>query len=189
MFLPGRSSSYLLLASEEFSHTGWRCRNQVQDSHRSPFCSRRVDKTQSICAGKVAEWAKGLPQPARCVYESGAVSRMLRPSGDRARTGRRDATFPARMLAVGAPGLPPRPDAREAPAPGVPAQEGDRVSRKDRMDEGPQGMARQARIRGPLRAARLRGMPREREIARAQARKARQGHRGARRRGGLLKSR
>jgi len=74
---------------------------------------------------------------------------------------------------AGMRGLPPRPDAREAPAPGVPAQEGDRVSRKDRMDEGPQGMARQARIRGPLRAARLRGMPREREVARAQARKAR----------------
>jgi len=85
---------------------------------------------------------------------------------------------------AGMRGLPPRPDAREAPAPGVPAQEGDRASRKDRMDEGPQGMARQARIRGPLRAARLRGMPREREVARAQAHKARRGHRGARRRGG-----
>lgn len=70
-------------------------------------------------------------------------------------------------------GLPPRPDAREAPAPGVPAQEGDRASRKDRMDEGPQGMARQARIRGPLRAVRLRGISREREVARAQTRKAR----------------
>ena len=52
------------------------------------------------------------------------------------------------------------------------------------MGEGPQGMARQARIRGPLRAARLRGISREREVARAQARKARQGHRGARCRGG-----
>lgn len=72
-------------------------------------------------AGKVAEWAKGLPQPARCVYESGptgfdlqrkleaagvecvvgAVSKMLRPSGDRVKTDRRDATFLARMLAVG----------------------------------------------------------------------------------------
>lgn len=31
----------------------------------------------------------------------GAVSKMPRPSGDRARTGRRDATFLARMLAVG----------------------------------------------------------------------------------------
>lgn len=62
-----------------------------------------------------------MPQPAGCVYESGptgfdlkrkpgkagvpcvvgAVSKMLRPSGDRARTDRRDATFLARMLAVG----------------------------------------------------------------------------------------
>ena len=67
-------------------------------------------------AGKVAEWAKGMPQPAGCACGSGptgfglkrkpgkagvpcvvsAVSKMLRPSGDRARTGRRDATFLAR---------------------------------------------------------------------------------------------
>ena len=31
----------------------------------------------------------------------GAVSKMLRPSGDRVKTDRRDATFLARMLAVG----------------------------------------------------------------------------------------
>nr|WP_242622181.1 hypothetical protein [Olsenella sp. Marseille-P4559] len=67
------------------------------------------------------EWARGLPQPARCVYESGptgfglkrklgaavvecvmgAVSKMLRPAGDRVRADRRDAVFLARMLAVG----------------------------------------------------------------------------------------
>lgn len=69
----------------------------------------------------VAEWVLSLPQPARCVYESGptgfdlqrkleaagvecvvgAVSKMLRPSGDRVKTDRRDAIFLARMLAVG----------------------------------------------------------------------------------------
>lgn len=69
----------------------------------------------------VAEWAKSQPQPARCVYESGptgfdlqrrlaeagveccvgAVSKMLRPSGDRVKTDKRDAVFLARMLAVG----------------------------------------------------------------------------------------
>ena len=69
----------------------------------------------------IAEWAKAQPQPARCVYESGptgfdlqrklaaagveccvgAVSKMLRPSGDRVKTDKRDAVFLARMLAVG----------------------------------------------------------------------------------------
>ncbi|MCC6098333.1 MAG: IS110 family transposase [Olsenella sp.] len=69
----------------------------------------------------VAEWVLSLPQPSRCVYESGptgfdlqrrlekagvgcvvgAVSKMLRPSGDRVKTDRRDAIFLARMLAVG----------------------------------------------------------------------------------------
>lgn len=69
----------------------------------------------------VAEWARTMPQPARCVYESGptgfdlqrrlakagveccvgAVSKMLRPSGDRVKTDKRDAVFLARMLAVG----------------------------------------------------------------------------------------
>ena len=69
----------------------------------------------------IAEWAKSVPQPARCVYESGptgfdlqrklaeagveccvgAVSKMLRPSGDRVKTDKRDAVFLARMLAVG----------------------------------------------------------------------------------------
>ena len=69
----------------------------------------------------VARWAKSQPQPAKCVYESGptgfdlqrrlaeagveccvgAVSKMLRPSGDRVKTDKRDAVFLARMLAVG----------------------------------------------------------------------------------------
>lgn len=69
----------------------------------------------------VAEWALSLDGPVRCVYESGptgfdlqrslsaagvecvvgAVSKMLRPSGDRVKTDKRDAVFLARMLAVG----------------------------------------------------------------------------------------
>ena len=69
----------------------------------------------------VAKWAAGLPQPARAVYESGptgfhlkrsldrlglpcavgAVSKMLKPAGDRVKTDKRDAVFLARMLAVG----------------------------------------------------------------------------------------
>ena len=69
----------------------------------------------------IASWASSLPQPARAVYESGptgfdlkrsldalglpcvvgAVSKMLRPAGDRVKTDRRDAAFLARMLAVG----------------------------------------------------------------------------------------
>ena len=66
-------------------------------------------------------WIKDLPQPVQCVYESGptgfhllrhlhkaniacslgAVSKMLRPSGDKIKDDRRDALFLARMLAVG----------------------------------------------------------------------------------------
>ena len=72
-------------------------------------------------AGAVAKWAAGLPQPARAVYESGpagfdlkrspgalglpacvgAVSKMLKPSGDRVKTDKRDAVSLSRMLAVG----------------------------------------------------------------------------------------
>ena len=72
-------------------------------------------------AAEIAAWAAALPQPARAVYESGptgfdlkrrldalglpcavgAVTKMLRPSGDRVKTDRRDADFLARMLAVG----------------------------------------------------------------------------------------
>jgi len=69
----------------------------------------------------IIKWIKKLPSPARCVYESGptgydllrklraadiwcvigAVSKMLRPSGDRIKNDKRDAVFLARMLAVG----------------------------------------------------------------------------------------
>lgn len=69
----------------------------------------------------IASWASVLPQPARAVYESGptgfdlkrsldalelprcvgAVSKMLKPAGDRVKTDRRDAASLARMLAVG----------------------------------------------------------------------------------------
>lgn len=72
-------------------------------------------------APAVAQWASGLPQPTHAVYESGptgfdlarsltslglecgvgAVSKMLRPAGDRVKTDKRDAVFLARMLAVG----------------------------------------------------------------------------------------
>ncbi len=69
----------------------------------------------------IIEWTKGLPVPTQLVYESGptgfdlarklidaglacrvgAVSKMLRPTGDRVKTDKRDAVFLARMLAVG----------------------------------------------------------------------------------------
>ena len=71
----------------------------------------------------IAEWAakSEFPKPVKCVYESGptgfdlqrklqaagvkccvgAVSKMFKPAGDRVKTDRRDATFLARMLAVG----------------------------------------------------------------------------------------
>lgn len=70
----------------------------------------------------VAEWVRALPQPAKCVYESGvtgfdlqkrlaedgvdcvvgAVSKMIRPAADKRRKNdRNDAEFLARMLAVG----------------------------------------------------------------------------------------
>lgn len=70
----------------------------------------------------VAEWARSLPQPAKCVYESGvtgfdlqkrlsedgvdcvigAVSKMIKPVVDKRRKNdRNDAEFLARMLAVG----------------------------------------------------------------------------------------
>lgn len=71
--------------------------------------------------GEVAEWARSLPQPAGCLYESGptgfdlkrklealgvpchvgAVTKMVRPSGDRVKTDKRDARFLSRLLAVG----------------------------------------------------------------------------------------
>lgn len=72
--------------------------------------------------GELASWIKSLPQPAKCVYESGvtgfhlcrelramgadcaigAVSKMHRPAADRGRkTDRRDAHFLAVQLALG----------------------------------------------------------------------------------------
>ena len=99
------------------------------DVHARTICaSALVHETGEIVrssfgydAAAVAEWAATLPQPARAVYESGptgfdlkrsldglglptcvgAVTKMLRPSGDRVKTDRRDADFLARMLAVG----------------------------------------------------------------------------------------
>lgn len=72
----------------------------------------------------IAAWAEALPAdgPAECLYESGptgfhlkraldapglpchvgAVTKMVRPSGDRVKTDRRDARFLATLLAVGA---------------------------------------------------------------------------------------
>ena len=70
----------------------------------------------------VADWVRSLPQPAKCVYESGvtgfdlqkkldamgvdcvvgAVSKMIKPAADRKRKNdRNDAAFLARMLSVG----------------------------------------------------------------------------------------
>ena len=86
-----------------------------------PETGEIVQKSFPYDPWAVAEWAKAQPQPAKCVYESGptgfdlqrrlseagveccvgAVSKMLRPSGDRVKTDRRDAAFLARMLAVG----------------------------------------------------------------------------------------
>ena len=86
-----------------------------------PETGEMVRKAFPHGAGRVAEWARGMPQPAGCACGSGpagsglkrkpgkagvpcvagAVSKMLGPSGDRARTDRRDAAFLARMLAVG----------------------------------------------------------------------------------------
>lgn len=99
------------------------------DVHARSICaSALVHETGEVVrssfgydAKAVAEWAAGLPQPCHAVYESGptgfdlkrsldslgvptvvgAVTKMLRPSGDRVKTDRRDADFLARMLAVG----------------------------------------------------------------------------------------
>ena len=98
----------------------------------------------------------------------GAVSKMLQASGDRVKTDRRDATFLARMLAVGNIVEVAMPTEAMAARDLARAREDcrhdlmragtcsrsscsgkDRVSRKDRMDEAHREMARQARIRGP----------------------------------------
>ena len=80
-----------------------------------------VQRTFGYDPDAVAAWAATLPQPAGCLYESGptgfdlqrrlvalglpchvgAVSKMVRPSGDRVKTDRRDAHFLSRLLAVG----------------------------------------------------------------------------------------
>lgn len=86
-----------------------------------PETGEIVERGFGYDAEAIAKWAKALPQPARAVYESGptgfnlcrsleelgveccvgAISKMLRPSGDKVKTDKRDATFLARMLAVG----------------------------------------------------------------------------------------
>ena len=86
-----------------------------------PETGEVVQKSFPYDPWAVAEWARSMPQPAKCVYESGptgfdlqrrlseagveccvgAVSKMLRPAGDRVKTDKRDAVFLARMLAVG----------------------------------------------------------------------------------------
>ena len=86
-----------------------------------PETGEIIEKGFGYDAASIAEWAHGLPQPTRAVYESGptgfdlcralgelgidccvgAVSKMLRPSGDKVKTDKRDAVFLARMLAVG----------------------------------------------------------------------------------------
>ena len=86
-----------------------------------PETGEVVERSFGYDAEAVAKWAGGPPQPARAVYESGptgfdlkrsldslglpcavgAVSKMLKPSGDRVKTDKRDAVFLARMLAVG----------------------------------------------------------------------------------------
>lgn len=80
-----------------------------------------VSREFAYAPEEVAEWARSLPQPAGCLYESGptgfdlkhrldalgvpchvgAVTKMVRPSGDRVKTDRRDARFLSRLLAVG----------------------------------------------------------------------------------------
>lgn len=86
-----------------------------------PETGEVVERSFGCEAAEIAGWAASLPQPAHAVYESGptgfalkrsldalglpcavgAVSKMLKPAGDRVKTDRRDAAFLARMLAVG----------------------------------------------------------------------------------------
>lgn len=80
-----------------------------------------VERSFPYDPAPIAAWALSLPQPAGCLYESGptgfhlkreldalgvpchvgAVSKMVRPSGDRVKTDRRDARLLSRLLAVG----------------------------------------------------------------------------------------
>jgi transposase len=86
-----------------------------------PETGEIVHKSFAYEAEAIANWALKLPHPVHAVYESGptgfdlarnlnrqgvecevgAISKMLRPVGDRVKTDRRDAVFLARMLAVG----------------------------------------------------------------------------------------
>jgi transposase len=86
-----------------------------------PETAEIIEKSFFYEPSGLANWIKTLPQPVQCVYESGptgfdllrkleadgivchigAVTKMLRPSGDRIKNDRRDALFLARMLAVG----------------------------------------------------------------------------------------
>ena len=86
-----------------------------------PETGEIIEKAFAYDPASIASWAAALPQPACAVYESGptgfdlkrsldslglpccvgAVSKMLKPAGERVKTDRRDAAFLARMLAVG----------------------------------------------------------------------------------------
>lgn len=86
-----------------------------------PETGEIIEKSFAYDPAALIEWANGFPKPVHAVYESGptgfdlartlekasiecivgAVSKMLRPSGDRVKTDKRDAKFLARMLAVG----------------------------------------------------------------------------------------
>jgi len=86
-----------------------------------PETGEVIEASFAYDSATIVNWAKGLPQPVRCVYESGptgfdllrklraegvwciigAVSKMLRPVGDKIKNDKRDAVFLARMLAVG----------------------------------------------------------------------------------------
>ena len=80
-----------------------------------------IERSFSYEPDSLADWIKTLPRPVHCVYESGptgfhlrrrlethgiacvigAVTKMLRPTGDKVKNDKRDAIFLARMLAVG----------------------------------------------------------------------------------------
>jgi len=85
-----------------------------------PETGKIIQRRFEYDPASVIEWTRGLPAPVQLVYESGptvfdlarklidagleckvgAVSKMLRPTGDRIKTDKRDAVFLARMLAV-----------------------------------------------------------------------------------------
>lgn len=60
-----------------------------------PETGKVEERSFGYDAEAVAKWAAGLPT---CV---GAASKMLKPSGDRVKTDKRDAVFLSRMSAVG----------------------------------------------------------------------------------------